>query len=70
MEARTIEQMRMARKSHDALLQNFQGMMFRFQAIRNLMPRHPDEALRSLNEAIHEGEKALDESRDAIQNLR
>jgi PAS domain S-box-containing protein len=70
LEARIIEQMRMARKSHDALLQNFQGMMFRFQAIRNLMPRRPDEALRSLNDAIDEGEKALDEGRDAIRNLR
>jgi signal transduction histidine kinase len=64
-----IEDTRIARKLHDALLQNFQAMMFRFQAARNLMMRHPDEALRSLNDAINEGEKALDESRDAIQDL-
>jgi PAS domain S-box-containing protein len=70
LDARTTQQMRIARKSHDALLQNFQGMMFRFQAARNLMPRHPDEALRSLNDAISEGEKALDESRNAFQDLR
>lgn len=69
LESRMIEQMCIARKSHDALLQNFQGMMFRFQAARNLMPRHPDEALRSLNDAIDESEKALDQGRDAIQNL-
>jgi len=43
-------------------------MIFRFQAIRNLMPRHPEEALRSLNDAIDDGEKALGESRDAIQD--
>lgn len=67
-EARTIERTRIARKSHDALLQNFQGVIFRFQAVRNLMPRHPEEALRSLNDAIDDGEKALDESRDAIQD--
>jgi len=70
LEARTIKQSRIARKMHDDLLQNFQGMMFRFQAARNLMTRHPDDALLSLNEAIREGQTALDESRDAIQNLR
>ena len=69
LETRTIEQMRVARKMHDDLLQNFQGMMFQFQAVRNLMTRHPDEALLSLNEAIREGQTALDESRNAIQDL-
>jgi signal transduction histidine kinase len=70
LEACMIEQRRIARKLHDALLQNFQGMMFQFQAVRNLIPRHPEEALRSLNDAISEGERSLDESRDKIQNLR
>jgi PAS domain S-box-containing protein len=70
MQARTIKQSRIARKMHDDLLQNFQGMMFRFQAARNLMTRHPDEALLSLNEAVKEGQTALDESRNAIQDLR
>ncbi len=70
LEARTIKQMRIARQMHDALLQNFQGMIFRFQAARNLVTRHPDEALLSLNEAIKDGEKALDESRAGIESLR
>jgi hypothetical protein len=48
LETRTIEQTGIARQTHDVLLQNFQAMIFRFQAARNLMPRHPDEALRSL----------------------
>jgi PAS domain S-box-containing protein len=69
LEMRTIEQTRIARRMHDALLQNFQGMIFRFQAARNLMPRHPDEALRSLNDAINDGERALDDIRVAIQDL-
>jgi PAS domain S-box-containing protein len=68
-ETRAIKQSHIARKMHDDLLQNFQGMMFQFQAARNLMTRHPDEALLSLNEAIKEGQTALDESRDAIQGL-
>jgi PAS domain S-box-containing protein len=70
LQAHTIKQSRVARKLHDDLLQNFQGMMFQFQAARNLMTRHPDEALLSLNEAIKEGQAALDESRAAIQDLR
>jgi PAS domain S-box-containing protein len=69
LETRSIEQSRIARKMHDDLLQNFQGMMFQFQAARNLMTRRPDEALLSLNEAIKEGQTALDKSRDAIQDL-
>jgi PAS domain S-box-containing protein len=69
LQARTIKQSRIARKMHDDLLQNFQGMMFRFQAARNLMTRQPDEALLSLNQAIKEGQTALDESRNAIQDL-
>lgn len=69
LQTRTINQSRIARKMHDNLLQNFQGMMFRFQAARNLMTRHPDEALLSLNDAIKEGQTALDESRNAIQDL-
>jgi PAS domain S-box-containing protein len=69
LETRSIKQSRIARKMHDDLLQNFQGMMFQFQAARNLMARHPDEALLSLNKAIKEGQTALDESRNAIQCL-
>ncbi len=69
LEAHTMKQSRIARKMHDDLLQNFQGMMFRFQAARNLLTRHPDEALRSLNDAIKEGQTAVDEGRTAIQNF-
>jgi PAS domain S-box-containing protein len=69
LQARTIEGTLIARKLHDALLQNFQAMMFRFQAVRNLITRHPAEALRSLDAAINDGEEALNESRNAIQNL-
>jgi PAS domain S-box-containing protein len=69
LETRTLEQSRVARKIHDDLLQNFQGMMFQFQAVRNLMTRHPDEALLSLNDAINEAQTALDKSRNAIQDL-
>ena len=69
LESRKIEHTRIARQTHHALLQNLQGLIFRFQAARNSMTRHPEEALRALNDAIHDGEKALDNSRYSIQHL-
>ena len=69
-EARLAERTRIARELHDTLLQNFHGLMFQFQAASNLMLRRPDEAKRSLDDAIDETKKALAESRDAIQGLR
>lgn len=70
LEARVNERTRIARDLHDTLLQTLHGLMFQFQAVRNLLPRRPDEATRSLDDAIEETEKALAESRDAIQGLR
>jgi signal transduction histidine kinase/ligand-binding sensor domain-containing protein len=69
-DARVNERTRIARELHDTLLQNFHGLMFQFQAARNLMARRPDEAIRSLDNAINETKKAIAESRDAIQGLR
>jgi signal transduction histidine kinase len=70
LEARVNERTRIARDLHDTLLQTLHGLMFQFQAVRNLLPRHPEEATRSLDDAIGETERALAESRDAIQGLR
>jgi signal transduction histidine kinase len=70
LEERINERTRIARDLHDTLLQSLHGLMFQFQAVRNLMPRRPEEAMQSLDEAISETEKALAESRDAIQGLR
>ena len=70
LEARVNERTRIARDLHDTLLQTLHGLMFQFQAVRNLLPRRPDEAMRSLDGAIDEAETALAESRDAIQGLR
>lgn len=69
-EARVKERARIARDLHDTLLQTLHGLLFQFQAIRNLLPRRPDVAMRSLEDAINETEKALTESRNAIQGLR
>jgi signal transduction histidine kinase len=69
-EARLNERTRIARELHDTLLQSVQGLMFSFQAARNLLPGRTDEAIRTLDHAIREGDEAIAEGRDAIQGLR
>jgi ligand-binding sensor domain-containing protein/signal transduction histidine kinase len=68
--ARVEERTRIARDLHDTLLQSFQGLMFSFQAARNLLPGRVDDAIRTLDRAIGEGDGAIAEGRDAIQGLR
>ena len=70
LEERVEERTRIARELHDTLLQSFQGLMFSFQAARNLLPGRTEEAIRTLDEAIREGDEAIAEGRDAIQGLR
>ena len=70
LEARVNERTRIARELHDTLLQSLHGLLFQFQAVRNLLPRRPDEAMQSLDHAINDAERALAESRDAIGDLR
>jgi len=70
LEAQVNERTRIARDLHDTLLQTFHGLMFQFQAGRNLLPRRVDEAMQSFDDAISDTEKALAESRGAIQGLR
>ena len=69
-EARLDERTRIARELHDTLLQSVQGLMFSFQAARNLLPERTEEAIRTLDQAIREGDDAIAEGRDAIQGLR
>ena len=67
---RLDERTRIARELHDTLLQSFHGLMFRFQAVRNLLPQKPDAAIQILDEAMLATERAIAESRDAIRDLR
>jgi len=71
LEARVNERTRIARELHDSLLQGFQGMMFRLQAVRDMLPgRAPTEAIEALDNALERGDKAIAEGRDTVSDLR
>ena len=70
LEARVAERMRIAREMHDTLLQSLNGLILRFQAARNMLPRRPEDAIRILDSALTRADGAIAESRDAIQGLR
>jgi ligand-binding sensor domain-containing protein/signal transduction histidine kinase len=70
LEERVSERTRIARELHDSLLQGFQGLMFRLQAVRQLLPERPGDAAKFLDSAMQVGDQAIGEGRDAVQNLR
>jgi signal transduction histidine kinase len=70
LEDRLNERTRIARELHDSLLQGFQGLIFRLQAVRELLPERPGAAAESLDTALQAGDQAICEGRDAVQNLR
>jgi len=70
LEARVGERTRIARDLHDTLLQSFHGLLFHFQAARNMLPNRIEEATQALDTALIRAEQALDESRQSIQGLR
>ena len=67
---RLDERVRIARDLHDTLLQSFHGVLFKFQAARNLMPRRQEAAIEVMDEAIFATMQAITEGRDAIYDLR
>jgi len=70
LDERVAERTRIARELHDSLLQGFHGLMFRLQAVRNLLPTRPLEAAQSLDEAMTRGDETVEQARVAVTDLR
>jgi len=70
LEARVGERTRIARELHDTLLQSFQGLMLRFQAVDEMLPARPMDAKKVLESALNRGDQAISEGRDAITGIR
>src|ERR1700733_3682645 len=70
LEARVGERTRIARELHDTLLQSFQGLMLRFQAVDEMLPGRPADAKKALECALDRGGQAISEGRDAITHIR
>ena len=70
LEARVGERTRIARELHDTLLQSFQGLMLRFQAVDEMLPGRPADAKKALECALDRGDQAISEGRDAITHIR
>jgi signal transduction histidine kinase/ligand-binding sensor domain-containing protein len=67
---RVRERTRIARELHDSLLQGFQGLMFRLQAVRDMLPGRPDDAVTALDKALERGDETITDAREAVHDLR
>lgn len=70
LEERVSERTRIARELHDSLLQGFQGLMFRLQAVRRLLPERATEAVQDLDGALERADEVIAEAREAVRDLR
>jgi len=70
LEERVAERTRIARDLHDTLLQNFQGLLLRFQTVLALCETRPADAKEVLRSSIDQTAQAITEGREAVQGLR
>jgi ligand-binding sensor domain-containing protein/signal transduction histidine kinase len=68
LDERVGERTRLARDLHDTLLQGFQGLMLRLQAIHNSLPEGKLKA--ELERTLDRGDQVAAESRKAVHDLR
>ena len=64
IEGRIVERERIARELHDSLLQSFQGLMLRLQAVNDLLPE--GKAKEGLEQSLERADQAVAEGRRAI----
>lgn len=69
LEERHREREHIARDLHDTLLQGFQGLLLRFQAVAGHLQEQSAER-RQLELALDSAEQALEEGRDRVSGLR
>jgi len=68
LEERVDERTRIAGELHDTLLQSFQGLLMRLQAVSNELAE--GDPKQELDETIDRAARAITEARDAVQGLR
>lgn len=68
-EARLAERERIARELHDTLLQGFQGLILRFQAVANRLPPGA-QGREMINEVLERADDVIIEGRDRVRSLR
>jgi signal transduction histidine kinase/ligand-binding sensor domain-containing protein len=67
-EERSRERMRLARDLHDTLLQSFQGLILRLQAVSDLLPE--SMAKDQLEQSLERADQAIAEGRTTVCDLR
>jgi ligand-binding sensor domain-containing protein/signal transduction histidine kinase len=68
LEERVSERTRIARELHDTLLQSFQGLIFRLQAVGDLLPE--GKAKDQLERSLERADQAIAEGRSTVYELR
>jgi len=67
--ARMEERERIARELHDTLLQGFQGLMLRFQAVMKTLP-HDGAAHQMMESVLDRADEVLLEGRQSVRDIR
>lgn len=67
--ARLEERERIARELHDTLLQGFQGLLLRFQAVVKALPEH-GQSRQLMESALDRADEVLLEGRQRVRDLR
>jgi signal transduction histidine kinase len=70
LDARVAERTRIARELHDTLLQSFQSLLPRLQAVAELLPARVSDAKTVLLGTIDRASDAIKEGRQAVHDLR